>query len=893
MADIIEESEPKENERMESDMKKCLYPQPDAARAEWLNLNGTWAFSFDTPVFDRTIEVPYPWGSPLSGISESRDGIGWYRRTVRWNPDNSRIFLCFGAVDFLCEVKVNGTEVGQHRGGYARFEFEVTDIWNRDGENEILVRAEDMGGSRNKTHGKQYYGDARGIWQTVWLEVRPDAFIRAFSVNTKISGCISYEIETDNAPDGMKVAASFAGNRAEGVTENNHASVSFTVEAPHLWTPDDPYLYEGTLTLEGKAADTVETYFGIREIGTGKFGEKGRNYITLNGKPIYLNGVLDQSFNPQGYFTLPSDEDCRDEILRLKRIGINMARIHIKAEEPLKLYYADKYGMLIMEDIPCFWGEATPDVREQYEEEMEAEILRDRNHPSVFYWVLFNETWGLFTSSKDANGNPTSVYSAETAEWVVSCYKKAKALDPTRIIEDNSWGHHTETDVNTWHFYCNGYKHVKEGIEGFCAGAYPGSAANYHEGYLMKDVPVMNSECGSYWSVIGGAGMSDISWQYKYMMNEFRLHDKLFGFVFTEFHDVVNEFNGYYKIDNSDKDFGYSAYGMSICDLHAQDYLGADFAPMTTVHPGDEITLPMVASSFSDQYTGKTLDVVWELSVIDPADGETAVSADNGFYSVIWGGYGCTPAGAIRTVIPDADGTAVLSWTLYDGEKSIMRNCVFFDIDAPRTDVLSIEPAVFTPEGFSRVIPAISGAKVSGIGSGSFSCTVKTADIPDFADARDLHVIFEASTRAPMSHDDPDCKNNIKKDTDYMHGYCCDPGENPNAFPQTDDETNPGTVCVKIDGIPCGTFYLPDCPADSRGLLSHHYQPEDNHLDEAGSYGYLCRLTVPSALLLRLKEKESFCLTLETESGNGLSLFGRKSGRFGCAVILSAEADDR
>ncbi len=866
-------------------VKKLLYPQPDFARDNWLNLNGEWEFSFDEPKYDMKINVPYPWGSPLSGIDDSKDGTGYYRRRVNFDPGDNRIFLIFGAVDYTCEVKLNGQVIGSHRGGYARFEFEVTDLWDRQSENVIEVSATDTA-ERSQTYGKQGYGDARGIWQTVWLEARPSAYISDFAVSTLIDGTVTYDVTTVGAKDGATVCADFNCVKGSAAVKDNKASLVLKVDNPKLWTPETPELYEGTLSL---GDDVVSTYFGIREIGTGVFGEHGHRYITLNGKPYYINGVLDQSFNPEGFFTLPSDDDCKEEILRLKRIGINMARIHIKAEEPLKLYYADKLGMLIMEDMPCFWSNPEPDVMTQFEYEMEEQIKRDRNHPSIFYWVVFNETWGLLTRTRTEDGGEKVEYKDETAEWVVKCWQKAKELDPTRLVEDNSVCRrdHTKTDVNTWHFYSNGYTKVKKVVDDFCNNAYVGTHSNYFKDFAMEDVPCMNSECGNVWGVDGNAGESDISWQYKYMMNEFRLHDKLCGFVFTEFHDVVNEFNGYYKLNNDDKDFGYSEYGMSLRDLHSQDYLGADFPPMVTVNPGDTVKLPMFGSSFTYLRHGKTLTVAWALKIIDPVYGDYIAESDE--YDVKWCGYGCFDAGEIEVDIPDHDGVALLSYVLLDGDDIVMSNYTLFDVDGKLDGALSIEPKELSADGFRVVIPAQQDNKLSGIGTGEFSVKINTADIDGLDTADNVRILFEASTRELMTHDLPDDGSKGTKGGNYMLGYRCDPGANRNSFKQTDSVAYPGVLELLIDGEVISRINLDDCPADSRGALSHHYQAVDNLLDEAGSYGKLCDVNIPSRILFKLLEKDSFTLTFRACEDSGLSLFGRKSGRWGIGIVLMAQ----
>ena len=863
-------------------IQKQSFPQPNKQRSEWINLNGSWEFSLNEKSYNQTIEVPYPWGSPLSGITDEIDGTGYYRRSVIWNPKGERLWIVFGAVDYTCEVRVNGKLVGFHKGGYNRFEFDITDYWNRNAENVIEVDATDLS-EKTQTFGKQAYGNARGIWQTVWLETRPTAFIDSFFVKTGLDGTVSYEVDCIGA-DGMRVTANFSGASASAMVKDGKAFVEFSIKEPKWWTPEEPNLYFGTLTL-GK--DTITTYFGIREIGTGKFGTNNRNYITLNGKPYYINGVLDQSFNPQGFFTLPSDDDCREEILRLKRIGINMARIHIKAEEPLKLYYADKLGLLVMADIPCYWGEPTPEAQTQFESEMEEQILRDRNNPSIFYWVIFNESWGLLHFFDKEDGTRGKEYKKETAEWVVKCWEKAKTIDPTRLIEDNSpcRGDHTKTDVNTWHFYSNGYRRVKDVIDRFCSSAFIGGQKNYYPGFTMEDVPCMNSECGNVWGIKGNAGESDISWQYKYMMNEFRLHDKLCGFVFTEFHDVVNEFNGYYKIDNGDKDFGYDLYGMTLKDVHSQDYLGYNYAPMTTVKPSEKISVPLFGSSFTDQRHGKLLKIDWQLVCKDVLDGDFI--ADYGEFGVIWPGYGTFPAGQLNTTIPEHDGLAILSFTLWDGDEKIMQNAVLFDVEGRKNHALVLAPSVFA-SNFHHTIPTTMG-KISGLGEGSFTASIPTADIPGFADADSLRLVFEASTRHPMSHDFAAGEAERYIDLDYMLGYRCDPGANRNSFVQTDAQKWGGMMEISIDGTVIDEIYLDDDPADSRGAFSHHYQPADDLLEEAGTYGTLCNIRVPSALFLKLKEKNCFQLTLTMKEAKGLSLYSRTSGRYGLGFILRVE----
>ena len=174
---------------------------------------------------------------------------------------------------------------------------------------------------------------------------------------------------------------------------------------------------------------------------------------------MYKRQVLDQAYHEKGHFTYPTNEDMRDEIWRVKRLGLNLMRIHIKPEDPVKLYWADKLGVMVMEDMPCFWGEPTPKARAAYEREQQAVLERDFNHPSIVSWVVFNETWGLFTGQGEEK-----CYLPETQAWVRARYRWTKRFDPTRLVEDNSPcnNDHVESDINSWHFYRNGYEVVRD-----------------------------------------------------------------------------------------------------------------------------------------------------------------------------------------------------------------------------------------------------------------------------------------------------------------------------------------------------------------------------------------------------------------------------------------------
>lgn len=900
------------------------FPRPDWERADWHTLNGEWSFQFDpdnaglgqnwqereAAAFDSRIIVPFSWASPLSGIGVNRKGTGWYRRIVGWTPPQagSRLFLCFGAVDYVCDVWVNGTHAGTHTGCYGSFEFEVTDSWRGDGENVIVVRAEDND-LTSQSRGKQGYGEIRGIWQPAWLEARPQQFVKAARFVTRLDGRIEVSVSIEAKRDGdAELRFDFGGGsvrhreKIELRQGGNEQQITFTVDRPRPWSPEDPYLYEGTVRLVGDAGeDTVSTYFGIREIGTELFGDRSYRWITLNGKPVYLNGTLDQSFHPTGYFTYPTDAEMRDEIHLMKRLGLNFVRIHIKPEEPRKLYWADKLGILVMEDMPCFWGNPDETARTVYEREAREVIERDFNHPSIFSWVMFNETWGLKTDDEAPDGTrdsiPAKQYLPKTQEWVRDVYRWAKRFDPTRLVEDNSacnWDH-VESDLNTWHFYINGYEQVRQHLNKIVDQTFPGSTFNYCGGNAQTDAPLMNSECGNVWGIEGGAGDSDVAWHYRYMLNEFRRHDKLCGFVFTEFKDVINEFNGYYRLNGTDKRFGYEWFvpGMTIADLHSPDFIVIDLPPCQTAEAGSVAEVPLLRSSFSDRYFGQTLRLEWELWHDSLGHREVA---DKGSVALDWNGYGVTPLAPLAVRLPERDAVAVLSIRLLTPEGEVTtRNFTTFDVRSGQSggeyggtgQMISVPVAQFAKHTFPHQWNALGGHKTNGGAAGEFEYEIDLPNREELPFIRGIELMFEAGAKRLLVRD-TEGAGYTKPEISFMHGADAKTELNPNTYYMTDEERHESRLDVYVDGERIESIVLPDDPADSRGVLSWHYQSVHNKLEEAGSYGYFCKIAVPGRLAAKLDASRKLKLALRSDEG-GLALYGRNSGRYPIDLLVRCE----
>ncbi len=901
-------------EALGDDVPKPEHPTPDAVRPHWLNLNGPWHFRFDpgdhgvkqrwydsaAEGFDRTIIVPFGWESPLSGIEDRKyKGVGWYRRTVQIPEDfprSDRVWLHFGAVDHRADIWVNGRYLATHEGGYTPFSVDITEDIGRLAPNRpgsdgvharalIVVRAFDPTDPSLPT-GKQvgWYTHTSGIWQTVWLESRPKAHIRRFTVKAEVDpASAAIEIEAEGLEPGTSYAvslrpqdptveaASRSLERTSTTQPDGRATLKSAIRDPKLWSPESPHLYDVSLELKdagGRVIDSVKTYFGLRTIARGKYGDEPYERLLLNGKPFYLRAALDQSFNPKGVYTAPDDAFLRRDIELAKEAGLNGLRIHIKPDEPRRLYWADRLGLLILEDMPNTWRQS-PTARRAWENSMREVVARDRNHPSIVAWVAFNETWGL--------GTPRD-YKADrdTQAWVGNMVDAIRTLDRTRLVEDNSpcnYDHIENTDLNSWHFYIDNPAAAREHVEQVVARVEPGSGFNYCPGLKQSSAPLINSEYGS---IGAGSGDRDVSWGFRDLTTILRRQPKIQGYVYTELSDIEWEHNGFYNYDRTPKTFGYDAFvkGMNVADLQGADFVGYDAPPVLVARPGEEISVPVFVSHYSDRTEPPMLRWTFKTFSQFGAIQEVASQAAP-FQPIEWTPYSVRALDPIKLRVPGEPTVGALGLVLVDrlGNR-VAANFVNVVVEPedplPRIeripDAKTLVKVRFSPNDFARRgwsgPTAFVPGKVSGQGVGVFEYRLKLPELVVRARPESLALWVEAASRAGRGKVDWSDRTS------------------PQDYPQTDVRTWPSTLRLTVNGHELGRAGLPDDPADARGVLSHLRRVDP------GSHGELVALggTLPEPLRADLAAGAPLVIRLsvpdDAPHAGGLSLYGAGMGGY-------------
>ncbi|MER7491246.1 LamG-like jellyroll fold domain-containing protein [Streptomyces pharetrae] len=531
------------------------YPRPQQVRSRWKNLNGPWQFSGaapgEQPVFgkdlDERIIVPFPVESQLSGLERHEDHM-FYRKLVdvpkSWKvgtgSDGNRLKLNFGAVDYRTRVWVNGRQVAEHTGGYDAFSADITDALGRTGPQEILVAVTDTGGT-DQPKGKQstnpsgiFYTQSSGIWQTVWMEPVARTSIDDVVTTPDIdSGSLALTVESDDASPAARVEAVARDARGKVVGRVGGPAdeeLRLPIAKQHLWSPDDPYLYDLDVRLtDGRSTDRVGSYFGMREIGIEKVG--GFRKLVLNGKPVFSLATLDQGFWPDGLYTPPSDAALAFDLKAHKQLGFNAVRKHIKVESPRWFHHADRLGLLVWQDFVS--GDLTSETGRKAFVDQGREMVREhRSSPSVIGWIVFNEGWGEWNREE----------SGRIAESV-------KAADPSRVVNAhsgvnccNSKGDSGKGDIIDHHDYNNDdppFPDHRAAMDGEHGGftlrtpghMWPGAPTVIYSGVNDKEALtrkyVENTE--------------------KYYLDQ-AAHE-LSGSVYTQISDLENELNGLYTYD--------------------------------------------------------------------------------------------------------------------------------------------------------------------------------------------------------------------------------------------------------------------------------------------------------------------------------------------------------
>jgi len=573
-------------------MAESAYPRPQLVRDYWQSLNGKWKFTFDNgrkythPSDDinwsHEILVPFPPESKTSGVGDRGFHLAcWYERSFDIKAEGQRVFLHFGAVDYQARVWVNGSLVAEHEGGHTPFSADITRALNASGQQTVTVYAEDDPFDLAKPRGKQdwqleahsiWYPRTTGIWQTVWLERVPQTYISKIKWTPHFDG---FEIGCEafvkgNLEDDLTVEVRIshgdkilADDRYKIIGGEAHRKIALSDPGIDdsrnelLWSPERPTLLDAEVTLwqRDRVVDRVRSYTALRSVNI------NRDRFMLNGRPYQLRMVLDQGYWEDTLLTAPSDEALKRDVELAKAMGFNGVRKHQKIEDPRYLYWADKLGLLVWEEMPSAYRFSPQAVTRILHEWIEV-IDRDYSHPCIIVWVPFNESWGV--------PNLTSMQAHRNA--VESLYHITRTLDSTRPVIGNDGWEASATDILGIHDYdCNPdglmsrYGSASKTQELFDRRR-PGGRILTLDGYPHRGQPIMLTEFGGIaFSKSDKPGASQ-DWGYSKVSNEDELlhnyasllevvnNTTIFsGYCYTQFTDTFQEANGLLYADRTPK----------------------------------------------------------------------------------------------------------------------------------------------------------------------------------------------------------------------------------------------------------------------------------------------------------------------------------------------------
>lgn len=653
------------------------HPRPQMMRAGWESLNGLWEYAIrgkdesQPTSFDGQILVPFAVESALSGVMKpvGPDKVLWYRRSfdVPDLADGETLRLHFGGVDWHAKVWINGSEAGEHKGGYDAFSLDITDSIKENSTAKIVVRVWDPTDTGFQPRGKQvrepegiWYTSVTGIWQTVWLERLPRSYIDTIKITPDIDAQ-NIQIECDVVVPGGDVKLRLeikdgdnviykAAHRLEGREDRAELSsrVIMPIRDAHLWSPDDPHLYDLQLTIEWEDAvvDQVSSYFGMRKIEVRMDEEDGYQRLFLNNEPLFQFGPLDQGWWPDGLYTAPTDEALRYDIEVTKQLGFNMCRKHVKVEPDRWYYWCDKLGLMVWQDMPNgdrHIGRDDDDLErsdesaDNYRAEFQALIDSHYNHPSIVAWVPFNEGWGQFDTDK-----------------ILSWTGKH---DPTRLVDGPSgWTDRKTGDMHDIHRYPGPAMPATEKKRAAVLGEFGGLGLPV-EGHLWWNK--------RNWGYRTYKTRQELQQNYEELMAKLLplIGRGLAAAIYTQTTDVEGEVNGLMTYDR-----GIVKYDADrLRKIHQRFYL-----PQPIVKT--KIFIP----------TSEEQSQSWRYTMTKPSDDWHSVEFDDSSWESGKGGFGerSTPGASVRTEWKSNDIWLRTVWELETTELDGLHLRIHHDEDA-------------------------------------------------------------------------------------------------------------------------------------------------------------------------------------------------------------------
>ena len=570
---------------------KCYkenYPRPRFVRESFVPLDGEWDFAFDdknagerkkwhkSGVNSLKINVPFAYQCALSGINtDEKHEIVWYSRTFGYaKRANKRMLINFEGADYETVVWLNGERLGSHKGGYARFTFDLTD-YVRGGENLLVVKCTDRR-SPLTVRGKQryveknmscFYTDTTGIWKPVWLEEVGDVYIGGVSALCNYSECeavVEYRLPRYESGLSLETRLYFDGEfvRSTEVTcDADYGKIKLDLTLKNKVLPMKPWSagrsgqffdVEYILKKDGKEIDRAGSYVALVDYRV-RGNEIRLNYLSC----LYMRMVLDQGYFAGGDLTAPDEQALRRDVELIKEAGFNGVRVHQKIEDERFYYYCDMLGLYFWLEMPAFY-DYTAASAEQATREWTEIVNQYKGYLSLMAYVPVNESWGVLQTSDNE----------KMQAFTAGLYYLTKSLDPTRPVISNDGWEHTVTDIATLHNYAPSGKEIElaySDMQGFMDGKLPldlHTRAPFADGFSYGGQPVIISEYGgvAYAGDQSGWGYGEQAQSEEAFVNRVRdltaaivgLKDCQ-GYCYTQFTDVMQEQNGLFGIDRTPK----------------------------------------------------------------------------------------------------------------------------------------------------------------------------------------------------------------------------------------------------------------------------------------------------------------------------------------------------